>query len=103
MTLKIDIDFNEDNTWNIKYKILKTLPYKDAQYYLTKHGIHIIIPSLPNDFNLRHYFGDDIRRIILDIQRQKYNLHNNVLFDFKNGHYAEETTIWEAIKNVRRA
>jgi len=101
--IKIDIDFNEMKTWNDKwniiYNILKTLPFK-AKYYLTKHGIHIRIENLPSSLDLRHYFGDDYLRILMDEERIRKNIPHDYLFNEKNNFREIEVDIWEVIDYV---
>jgi len=101
--IKIDIDFNEmknwNDKWNIIYNILKTLPFK-AKYFITKHGIHIRIENLPSTLDLRHYFGDDYLRILMDEERIRKNIPHDYLFNEKNNFREIEVGIWEVIDYV---
>jgi len=83
--LKIDIDMeNYETPWTPIYIALKAYPH-GAIYHLTRKGIHIKIPSLPDNINLRYYFMDCPHRLEMDMEREKWNLPTNVLFISKNG------------------
>ena len=101
--IKIDIDLYDIKTWNDKwniiYNILKTLPFK-ARYFITKHGIHIRIFDLPSNIDLRHYFGDDYLRILMDEERIRKNIPHDYLFEEKNNFREIEVDIWEVIEYV---
>ena len=101
--IKIDIDFDDiktyDDKWNIIYNILKTLPFK-AKYYLTKKGVHIRIENLPSSLDLRHYFGDDYLRILMDEERIRKNIPHDYLFNEKNNFREIESDIWSVIDYV---
>ena len=97
--LKVDIDlYNFEDSWTPKYIALKAMPYK-PKYHLTKHGIHILIESLPNNIELRRYFMDCPHRLAMDEERERRGLPTNVLFVAKNGRKVEETEKIEVVLN----
>ncbi len=95
----LDLDLDTKNKWEIVYTLLKTLPY-NAEYYISKHGIHVNIPSLPSLLELRMYFGDDPMRVWMDEQRLRDGLNIDVIFDINNGFKHEKTTMWGAVDHV---
>jgi hypothetical protein len=103
--LKIDIDLYDVKTWkdkwNVIYNILKTLRFR-AKYYITKHGIHIRIEDLPSSIDLRYYFGDDWRRIEMDIERMRMLIPYDYLFEEKNNFREIEVDVWGLIDYVLR-
>lgn len=103
--LTIDIDLFEIEAWRAKYLVMKHLGC-NVEFHLTKHGIHIINHDLPDDFNLRLLYGDDIKRVWMDMQRAKHNLPTGVLFDYKNGYKVTVTKdimeVFDWIVKVRK-
>jgi len=103
MTLKIDVDIDDRNKWNAIYTLLKTLSVYcgDVEYYETKHVYHVKIHGLPNTFELRAYFGDDVNRLERDMERvRKKCKHHDILFDQKNNINARKSTFKEVLIHV---
>jgi len=97
--LKVDIDLYETSVLDAFRQCVKALKYPSSYFHLTAHGVHIIIPELPNDYNLRLYFMDDYNRIQMDMIRERRNYPVNVLFIAKNGRLV---TVTKNIEEVYR-
>lgn len=96
--LKIDLDFKKGK-WRTTYALLKTLMFKDAEYYITRNGVHVKIPSVKSTTELRMYFLDDENRIETDEVRKSVNSRFcDVLFDVKDSFSCiKANSVWEVL------
>lgn len=83
--ITIDLDNNSITLVNILIKCLKKR-YPDKKIYYRKScskGYHFKILGVKNNYYIRALYGDDIKRIEIDKDREKKGLGINVLFSQK--------------------
>jgi hypothetical protein len=89
----ITLDWDNTSVKDFEIKIGEVLSYlnkyydnKPEVYYRqssNKEGYHVKILGVENNYSLRAIFGDDEKRLKLDIMREKEGLPINVLFTKK--------------------